>query len=177
MEIEVRLSEAEFLKFSWFDVLEHRKLWRAPAVFAVILGVCAAVCFLMRETRGAVALGGVLLAAGLGVPAAYFLSFFFSLRGQAREQKLGTGKYVYTLDLSGSGVAVNNGREHAAYPWGQVFRAYRRVDAVYLYITPRRAFLIPYECVNGEADGLWALIERGLPAERRTARQRPFCPL
>ena len=169
MKIEVRLSEKVFLRFSRFDVLRRRKLWRSPALFAAILSASAAACFLMRHVRGAAVLGAALLAAGLGIPAAYFLSFHLSLRRQVQKEGLAQPKHVYTLDLrDAGGIAVDNGREHAVYPWEQVFHAYRDADAAYLYITPQRAFLIPYDCVRGGADGLWKLLERRLPENRRT---------
>lgn len=169
MKVEVRLNEKEFFRFSTFDVLRLRKRWRSPAVFAAILCACAAVCFLMRHVRGAVVLGIALLVAGIGIPAAYFLNFFLSLRRQARQEGLSPAKYVYTLDLGGDGgIAVDNGHEHAVYPWGQVFHVYRNTSASYLYITPQRAFLLPHDCVKGGADALWKLFEARLPADRRT---------
>lgn len=168
MKIEVKLNEKEFFAFSRFDVLRRRKLWRSPVIFATILSASAAICFLMHQVRGAVVLGAVLLIAGLGIPAAYFLNFFLSLQKQAKEQGLGAGKYVYTLELSDGGVTVDNGREHAVYPWNQIFHVYRNVNASYLYITPQRAFLIPHDCVKSGADNLWKLIEAEIPPERRT---------
>lgn len=169
VNIQVRLNQKTFLRFSRFDVLRHRKLWRSPALFAAILGASAAVCFLMHETSGAVVLGTVLLAAGLGVPAAYFLSYYLSLRKQIQKEGLAQPKYVYTLSLQDpGGISVDNGREHAVYSWEQVFHAYRDADATYLYITPQRAFLLPHDCVPGGADGLWELIGRKLPDGRRT---------
>lgn len=170
MKVEVRLNEKEFFRFSTFDVLRRRKLWRSPAIFAAILCACAAACFLMRHVRGAVPLGIVLLAAGIGIPAAYFLNFFLSLRRQARQKGLSPAKYVYTLELddAGSGIVVDNGHEHAVYPWEQVFHVYRNVSASYLYITPQRAFLIPHDCVEGGADALWKLLDARVPADRRT---------
>lgn len=170
MKIEVRLNARQFFQFSWFDLLRHRKGWRAPALFAAILCASAAACFFMRGTQGAVLLGAALLAAGLGVPAAYFLSFFLSLRAQARKEGLAQPKHVYTLELrDGGGISVDNGREHADYPWEQVFRAYRGAHATYLYLSPRRAFLIPHECVKGGADSLWELVGRRVPQERQSA--------
>jgi len=167
MKIQVRLSEAEFFRFSWFDVLHRRRVWCAPVLFAAALCTCAVICFIMSHIQGAAVLGAVLLAVGAGIPAAYFLNFFISLRKQARDQKLGEGKYVYTLELEGKeGLRVDNGREHAVYPWGQIFHAYRDSTAVYLYITPQRAFLIPYRCVAVGADKLWALLKERLPEDR-----------
>lgn len=168
VKIQVRLDGREFMKFSWFDALRHKKIWRRPALFAAILGTAAEVCFVLHEQRGAVLLGSVLLVVALGLPAAYFLSFFLSLRRQSAG--LGGGKHVYTLDLhdDGQGITVDNGNEHAAYPWKQIFHVYRSETASYFYITPQRAFLIPHDCVRDGVDELWALIRRWVPADRQT---------
>lgn len=174
MKVEVRLDEKDFFRFSLFDAFSRGRAWLRPAVFAAILGVCAGVCFALHDRRGAVLLGAVLLIVALGLPAAWFLSFFLSLRRQAREQELAGGKYVYTLDLHDGeeGISVDKGREHAVFPWTQLHHAYRRPDAAYLYVTPQRAFLIPDHCAGGAADALWALIERRLPQQRRTNHKR-----
>lgn len=167
MKIQIRLSQRDFIRFSLFDAFFHKKGWLRPVLFAAILGACAAVCFALRGRRGAVLLGGVLLAVALGLPAAWFLSFFLSVRAQARGQGLGGGKYVYTLELGERELCVDNGRERAAYPWDRIFRAYRRPDAVYLYVAPQRAFLIPCGCAESGGEKLWRLIENRVPKERR----------
>ena len=170
MKIEVYLKVTQLIRFGLFDTFLRKRGWVRPALFAAILSVAAAICFLLHERRGAVLLGGVLLAVALGLPAAYFLSYFLSLRGQARG--LAGGKYVYTVELGdeGRGVAVDNGQERAAYPWGQIFHAYRRGEITYLYITEQRAFLLPHGCVKGGGEALWTVLERRLPADRRTDR-------
>ena len=170
MKIEVRLNEKAFMKFSWFDAFRHKKVWRRPLLFAAILGAAALVCFALHQRRGAILLGIVLLAVALGLPAAYFLNFYLSLRRQSAG--LAGEKHIYTLELhdDGRGVAVDNGSEYAGYSWQQVFHVYRTETASYLYITPQRAFLIPHSCVEGGADSLWDLICRQVPANRRTAR-------
>ena len=172
MRIEVHLNEKEFIKFSWFDALQQKKIWRRPALFAAILGIAAGICFMMRDRRGAVLLGGVLLAVALGLPAAWFLSFSLSLRRQAQAAGLSGGTYAYTLELHDDdrGIAVDKGTEHAAYPWEQVFHVYRGKAASYLYITPQRAFLLPHRCVSGGGDALWDLIARHIPTDRQTVR-------
>lgn len=166
MKVQVRLSERDFLKFSMFDTFVHKKGWLRPALFAVILGTSAGVCFALRERRGAVLLGTVLLVVALGLPAAWILSFFLSVRRQAKGQGLAKGKYVYTLDLGDGELAVDNGHERASYPWGQIFRVYRRSDAAYLYINPQRAFLIPHSCVQGGGEALDRALEHCRPSGR-----------
>lgn len=168
VNIPVCLDEGEFKRFSWFDALRHKKVWRRPALFAVILGASAVACFALHDRRGAVLLGGVLLMVALGLPAAYFLSFYLSLHRQSAE--LAGGKYVYTIGLhdDGRGITVDNGNEHTAYPWEQVYHVYRTETASYLYITPQRAYLIPHDCAGKDIDRLWALIQRRVPADRQT---------
>lgn len=166
MKVQVRLSERDFLKFSMFDAFICKKGWLRPALFAAILGVSAGVCFALRERRGAVLLGAVLAVVALGLPAAWFLSFFLSVRRQAGAQGLAGGKYVYTLDLGEKELAVDNGHERAAYPWDKLYRVCRRPDAAYLYITPQRAFLIPHSCVQGGGEALNRVLERRFPAGR-----------
>lgn len=167
MNIEIRLSEKEFIRFGLFDTLSLKRGWVRPALFAAILGGAAAVCFIMHQRRGAVLLGSVLLAVAAGLPAAWFLNFFVSLRKQAAAQGLGQGKHVYTLTLDGGGVRVDNGRERADFAWDQVFRVCRRPEATYLYITPQRAFLIPHHCAEGGGDGLWSFLQAHVPEARR----------
>lgn len=169
MRIQVRLDAAEFMRFSWFDAFRHKKVWRRPALFAAILGAAAAVCFALRERRGAVLLGAVLVVVALGLPAAWFLSFYLSLRRQSAG--LAGGKYVYTLEPheGGRGLSVDNGAERADYPWDRIFRVYRTKAAVYIYVTPQRAFLIPNGCAGEGMERLWALICRQVPEDRRTA--------
>lgn len=168
VNIQVRLDEREFMKFSWFDALRHKKVWRRPALFAAILGAAAMACFVLHDRRGAVLLGSVLLVVALGLPGAYFLSFFLSLRRQSAG--LAGGKYVYTIELydDGRGITVDNGNEHTAYFWEQVFHVYRTQTACYLYITPQCAYLIPHDCAAKGSEELWALIQRWVPADRRT---------
>lgn len=168
MKIDVRLDGKEFMKFSWFDAFRHKKVWRRPALFAAILSASAVICFVLHDRRGAVLLGSMLLVVGLGLPAAWFLSFYLSLRRLSAG--LAGKKHVYTLELHDDdrGIAVDSGDEHAAYPWEQVFHVYRTETASYLYVTPQRAFLVPHGCVRGGADGLWKLIEGQVPADRRT---------
>lgn len=168
MTIDVLLNKEVFRRFTIFDILKRRKLWRSPTLFALILGISACICFLMRQVDGAILLGAVLLIVGLGMPCIYFLSFFRSLNRQIIENDLLRPKKVYTLHLTDgdAGIAVDNGREHVDYRWSNVYRVYRDTLATYLYITPERAFLLPHDCVEESADALWKLIGRNVPSDR-----------
>lgn len=43
MRIEVKLAEETFRRFTMFDLLKRRKVWRSPVIIASILGMCAVI--------------------------------------------------------------------------------------------------------------------------------------
>ena len=170
MTIEVVLTEEIFRRFTMFDMLRRRKVWRSPATFASILSVSAAICFIMHHVEGAILLGSVLLLVGLGMPLVYFVTFFSSLRKQILSQGLKRPQKVYTLVLTekASGIGVSNDREHADYKWKDVHHVYRDTIATYLFMSPQRGFILPHTCLEEGPDQLWKLIEKKIPKERRT---------
>ncbi len=171
MIIEVILTDEIFRRFTMFDVFRRRKLWRNPVLFALILAVSAGICFSMRRVSGAVLLGSVLLAVGLGVPALLAVNFFLSLNKQITQLGLKRGKHVYTLELTDrkDGIHVYNEKEEARYPWKKIHHAYRDTLATYLFITPQRSFILPHTCMEGgDAAGVWTLITGQLPPEKCT---------
>lgn len=165
MTIQVDLSGKAFRRFSIFDTLKRRKMWRNPTVFALILAVSAALCLTRPQGKG---LGIVLLAVGLGIPCVYFLSFFLSVNQQIRKLGLARPKRVYTLRMEEQDklIHIENEKEHVDYPWKKVHHAYRDFLATYLYITPQQAFILPHTCT--EPEELWKLLEKKLPSEKRT---------
>lgn len=171
MRIDVLMTEEIFLRFTTFDVLRRRKMWRAPVTFAAILSVCAIVCFVMRHVRGAIFLGSVLLVVGLGMPVVYFVSFYFSLRKQVRVLGLKRPQNVYSLELTRekTGIHVWSKKEKADYEWKRVYHAYRDTLATYLYLNPVQAFVLPHTCLQDqEPDALWALLKDMVPADKLT---------
>lgn len=169
MTIDVELSGSEFRRFTVFDVLKRRKLWRGPVIFAAILGASAAICLSFPSKPGALLLGNVLLTIGLGIPCVYFAFFFSSIRRQIRQQGLTRPQKVYTVTLTENAKAITavNGKETVRYEWKSLFHAYRADTAVYLYTAPNRALILPYSCME-EPEKLWQLLEKKLPAGKVT---------
>ena len=158
METKVVLDSPTFRDFTVFDVLSRRKAWKSPVIFASIMTLSAIICFIMHKVDGAVLLGSVLLMVGLGMPVVYFLSFFLNLKEEIKKQKLKDGRYVYTVNLDSSAIHVRNDKEEANYQWDKAYKAYRNYDAIYLYITSERAFIIPSD--KAEQDKTWDLISK-----------------
>jgi len=166
MIIECYLDERTFSAFTGFDIFTRRKLWKNPVKFAVLMTLPALICFIKADIRGAVMLGTVLLAVGWGMPVLYLLNFFLSVRKAARDQKLDPPRLVYTVELTEAkdGIHVENEKEKATFLWKNVFHAYRAKDCIYLYITDKRAFLLPVE-----DEETWLMILRKLGSDRCTA--------
>lgn len=173
IEIPVRLDYEKFKDFANFDVFKLRRRWRLPAAFAVILTAFATVCFVIaNDSNQGYLLGGVLLAVGLGLPAAYFAQYYSDIKKQARLQGLTKPRLVYTVLLDEAGVTQRTGggatkmQDAPLVPWADVFGAWREENAVYLYVAPTRALLLPNGQANVSDARLWAYIQEHLPAEK-----------
>lgn len=170
MNIEVVLTEKIFRRFTLFNMMKRRKVWRPPVTFASIMSASACICFLMHHVEGAILLGTVLLVVGLGMPAVWLISFASSLSKQVKTHSLSRPQKVYTLYLSKSseGISVSNEKEHVDYKWENVFHVYRDKDATYLFMNAQRGFILPHNCIPEGPDKLWKLLEHTLPKQKRT---------
>ena len=165
--IPAKIDAETFRRFALYDTFVRQRRWRAPALFAAILGAAAAVCFFMRQSReGAALLGGVLLAVGLGLPAFYVLNYLWSVRKQGK--RLDSGRIAYTLHLKEEGLLVVAGQERAECAWDRIFLACRVRGCIYIYVSAQRAFLLP-DC--GQSEAAWALLREKVPGERLRERR------
>jgi len=167
MTIAVWLSESHYRNFLIFNILKRLKLYKSPVIFASILTTSAIISFIMHRVQGAVFLGSVLLLVGLGVPAVYFISFFSSLRKQVKQQNLNPPRLVYTLQLEKGSETFEITNDKAVYRWKDVFHAYYEKDAIYLFITEERAFLLPFTVLE-DCNEVFNLIEAKITTQRCT---------
>ena len=78
--------------------------------------------------------------------------------------------FMVTMDASG--VHVTRGRsanDHADFTWKQIFGVYEQPGCVYLYVSPRQAFLLPQtslEHTGAVPRELCAIFTAHLPAEK-----------
>lgn len=156
LTIACRIDRKTFLRFAVYDTLIRKKGWRNPVLFALIMSVFAAVCFLARKTHTqATLLGGVLLGVGLVLPIVWFGMFFSSILRQAKHSSLSPDTVQYTVTLSDEKIHVTKGKEAADFQWQNVHLGRRVKGCIYLYVSPARAFLLP--CCE-ETDCAWTII-------------------
>lgn len=162
MTINCTISEKIFKNFTIFNILKRQKLYRSPVIFASILTVSAIICFIMHHIDGAILLGSVLLIVGLGVPAVYFITFFSSLRKQAKLQNLNPPRVAYCVSLTDKddGIYVTNEKESATYRWKNVYQIYLAKDCIYLFMTQNRAFILPYSDMKEGFDTAFSIIKK-----------------
>ena len=168
--VPAKINETVFRRFAFFNTFYHQKHWQRPLLFALLMSVFSIPCFLFHGRRqGAVLLGAVLLVVGLGLPLAYLLSFYLSLRRQMKRMDLRGERIVYTLRLEPGGVHVTAGTETADYPWESIYMAYRVSDCDYLYVSAERAYLLPR---GASSEKVWQLLQSALPPEKLRAFQK-----
>ncbi len=166
--IPVRLDEKTFKRFARFDMFILRKKWIRPVLFSVILIAFAFTALLTRKEQSGL-LAGVLLTVGIGLPVAYFGTFFSQVNLQALRQKLKPARSVYTVTLREPGILVrNNARKEdpLEMAWASIPKAFRRKGCIYLYVTPAKAFLLPDGQANVPDGEVWQYLTAHLGAEK-----------
>lgn len=142
--IPVKVTRTLFRRFAYFDAFYHQKHWQRPLVFALLMSAFSIPCFLLHDRKGAILLGSILLAVGLGLPLAYLLSFALSLGRQMKRMDLTGERITYTIRLETGGIHVISGTKTSDYSWDTIHMAYRLSDCDYLYVNPRQAYLLPH---------------------------------
>lgn len=168
MTCNVVLSAKEFRKFTFFDIIRRRKMYKSPVTFSLILLISALICFLLHDIDGAIMLGTLLLVVGLGVPIVYFSTFHLSLNKQVKLQSLKEPRKVYTVSLSRGGIDASNATENVSIAWDEIHHIYKTKSALYLYYTQHKAFILPFSCFDVPPSDVWNLITSIVEEERRS---------
>jgi len=169
--IQSFIDARAFSEFAWFDLLRVQKRWRRPALFAAFFIVIAALAFSRAGiVDHAALLGGVLLAVGLGLPAAYFFAFHQSVRRQSARF---TGKEAaYTVTLGEQGVTVVKGKQTVRCIWRDVHAVHRLKRCICIYADAHRAFLLPSSGNSEAIRTAWALMTAHLTSEQLFDRRQ-----
>ena len=165
MTVHVKLDAAIFRRFAMFDTFRRQRRWVSPAVFSGIMSFFSAIAFTrIGISEQAMLIGCVLLGVGFVLPIVYYFNFFYSLQEQINQMGLLRPKFVYTLDINQSGgIAASTEKEHVYYSWSGLYNTYRTKDAIYLYVAPHKAFLLPESQIKEGADALWHILTTSLP--------------
>lgn len=176
--VSSRVDTKTFRNFAVFDTLIRQKRYRSPVIFTGIMLVFACICYFMNgRAEQAVLLGNVLLGIGVILPTVYFGTFFFSVNSQSKKMKLDPPKHVYTVTMTdaeeGISIVTPTGEGGTLrIKWANLFAAYRVKDCIYLFVSPRQAFLLPDNQANVTPDELWDFLGEHVAKEKLTDRRK-----
>ena len=166
LKIQAEITPAAFREYSYFDAFRRQKRYKTPLLFLLIMAGFAGVCFAMTGRREhAMLLGCVLLGVGLGLPAAYFLSFFLSVRSGVRLLAQKRVPASYAVTLSSAGITIPAGGKTLQYSWDSIHYVYRIRRSTCVYVEAGRAYMLPLQDPETEAR-LWDLICGMLPPDK-----------
>ena len=167
--VAVNMDRKQLRSFALFDAFTLKKRWKKPVLFATILTVFSIVCFMLTSFEQNRLLGTVLLAIGLGLPIVYVLMFLIQIGDEVKKLQLKKPRKVYTLVFSNEKITVTNNlvkEDPITLEWQKLPVAFRRKNAIYLYVTRARAFVLPAGQADASDDELWAMFERNMQKGR-----------
>lgn len=171
--VPVRMDQKTLRSFAMFDTFVLKKQWRRPATFGGIFLLFALICFFLTGKDQNVFMGVFLSIIGVGMPLVYVLMYLSSVSQQA--QKLKLPRKVYTLVIMEDFIRITNDmkvEQPVNLNWNQIHALYRRKNAIYLYVTPQKAFILP----NGQADApveeLWQMLTTRASEAKKTKVNR-----
>lgn len=116
-------------------------------------------------------LGVLLMVLGMFVPSMYFRKFYASIREQTVRMKLEEPRQVYSIELGDdpSGIVYYYPKEKTpagTYAWKEIDSVWRTEKAIYLYVDPTHALLIPDTTKNIRQDEVWELVKKYAKQEK-----------
>lgn len=165
MTVRVELEERQFRDFAVFDMMHRQGRWRAPVIFMGIFIALAVLCIIFRaRLEQAALLATVLLISGIALPLVYFFIFYRSIIYQCKKMEL--PRFVYEIGFEpDGGVLIKYAKGGGnRFSLANIHRVYRRSDAIYLYISAEKAFILPGEAIQGGTQALWDLLHEQMPS-------------
>lgn len=150
LTVSVHMTPELYRSFSLYDLYLRQKRWRMLALFAGILLASAALCLVKQGYL----LTAVLALIALGLPASNIQNTVRFLNKQSEAAKLSEKPLAYTLTFAPKSIRVQEGEKKTDYPRKNIHRAVFRRKAVYLYVKPDKAYLLPEEDIPGGVDAL-----------------------
>lgn len=172
LDLDVRMDRKTYRAFMVFDSLIRTGAWRRPALFMAIFVLLALLGFLASLLgRQGAPLGLALLFVGL-LPAAYL---FWRVHSQISRRmdrlglKKGASRLAYSLAFAENPGALTvraPGKDALSFPWALMPGAWRRKEAIYLYVQPGKAYVVPANQAAAGLEAYWAFLQTVLPGEK-----------
>lgn len=168
LSIPVVLSEKQLKDFIMYDSMTKNKRYKPTLSITVMLFTLATLCFASQEHIPAAEwIGNILIVFTVLIPTNYARTFQNSIRSQTEKMKLNPPRQVYTINLSTSASGIHHfypGETSAAgqFSWKSIDGAYQTKHAIYLYVTPQQALIIPDTIQSPDYETIWRFIKSNL---------------
>lgn len=172
LSIPVILSEKQFKDFIVYDSMTKNKRYKTTLSIAVLLFTLATLCFASQEQLPAAEIiGNILIVFTVLIPTNYARTFQNSVKSQTEKMALNPPRQVYTINLSTSAAGIhyfypNEKTAAGQFSWKSVDGAYRTRHAIYLYVTPQQALIIPNTIQAPDYETIWNFIKGNLTAKQ-----------
>lgn len=170
--IDIILSKTGFKNFAVFDMAYKHKRWKFPVISAAIFFIAASFMFAIQEQKeNAFLVGTIFVVIAIGIGVGYFRNFFRSIPKEAEKMKIVPPRHVYSVNLmkDSQNILFYHPKETKAseqFSWKSIDSAYRTSKAIYIYVTPERALIIPGTTKDLNLDEVWTFLGTKLPDER-----------
>ncbi len=168
LSIPVSLNEKQFKDFIMYDSMTKNKRYKTTLSITIMLFTLATLCFASQESLPAAEMAGnILIIFTVLIPTNYVRTFQNSIKSQTEKMCLNPARHVYTINLStsSSGIHYFYPKESTAagqFSWKAVDGAYKTRHAIYLYVTPQQALIIPDTIQSPDYDTIWRFIKGNL---------------
>lgn len=170
--IDIILSKTGFKNFAIFDMAYKHKRWKFPVIAAAIFFIAASFMFAIQDTvENAFLVGTIFVIVALGIGAGYFRNFFRSIPKEAEKMQIHPPRHVYSINLVKDSQNIlfylpKDKKPSEQFSWKSINSAYRTSKAIYIYVTPERALLIPGTTKDLDLDEVWSFLGKKLPDEK-----------
>lgn len=172
MFLSITLGPASFKNFAVFDMAQKQRKWKTSAMIGAAGIIGSFISFAFQDVSENMFLLGIFLfVLGAFVPSMYFKNFYASVQEQTAKMKIQQPRHVYSIELGSDPEGIifyYPGEKTPAgrFSWSAADGAWRTDKAVYLYVEPQRALLIPNTTKNVTQDEVWNFMKGHLKAEK-----------
>ena len=170
--LSIYMSKTTFKDFAVFDTMQRHKRWRYPFGAAGIFLVCAIILFSLQEQLpNAFLVGSIFCIVAVGLSAGYMRNFYRSIPKEAEKMKLDPPRQVYSISLTKDNNQIlyylpGDKNPTERFSWNSIDSVWLTTKAIYIYVTPERALLIPSFTKNANLEDLWKFIATKVDAEK-----------
>lgn len=170
--LSIYMSKTTFKDFAVFDTMQRHKRWRYPfGAAGIFLAVAIFMFGIQEQMPNAFLVGTIFCIVAVGLSAGYMRNFYRSIPKEAEKMKLDPPRHVYSISLVKDNHDIlfylpGEKNPSERFSWTSIDGIWLTTKAIYIYVTPQRALLIPSFTKNVNLDELWKFLGTKVEAEK-----------